>query len=158
MFALGFMGWAAMATAQERGNVTGLPLPRFVSIKASEANLRRGPGFEHRIDWVFRLRGMPVLVTGEYGNWRRVSDRDGADGWIHHSLLSGTRTAIVEEDMLALRARPARNAPVRALLELRVVARLGECRADWCELSAEGYDGWARRDALWGVTTESPPG
>jgi len=158
MLALAVTGWAVAVGAQERGNETGLPLPRFVSIKAPEANARRGPGFEHRIDWVFRRRGMPVLITGEYGNWRRVSDREGVGGWMHHSLLSGTRTAIVEEDMLTLRVRPGENAPARAILENGVVARLGECRPDWCELSAGGYDGWVRRDALWGVDPELPPG
>ena len=69
----------AIAHAQEkRGQVTNLPLPRYVSMKAAEANVRRGPSLTHRVDWVFKRRSMPLQVTAEYGNWRKVQDRDGA--------------------------------------------------------------------------------
>ncbi len=139
------------AAPQARGPVTNLPLPRYVSLKASEANVRRGPSLTHRIDWIFKRRGMPLQVTAEFGNWRRVRDRDGAGGWIHYSLLSGVRTVLVEEDMLALRTKPDAEAPITARLELGVIARLGKCLPDWCRLKAGGYSGWAPKAALWGV-------
>ncbi|SHL67335.1 SH3-like domain-containing protein [Roseovarius marisflavi] len=137
--------------AQERGPVTNLPLPRFVSMKASEGNVRRGPSLTHRIDWVFKHRDMPLEITAEHGHWRRVRDRDGAGGWVHYTLLSGVRTAIVEQDMLDLLAKPEPGAMVAARLESGVIARLEECGPDWCEISAAGYDGWAPKSALWGV-------
>lgn len=134
-----------------RGPVTNLPLPRYVSLKTDEGNVRRGPSLTHRIDWVFKRRGMPLRVTAEYGNWRRVEDRDGAGGWIHYALLSGVRTVLVERDMLPVRARPDPRAPVNATFELGVVARLGKCLRDWCRISASGYQGWAPKKDLWGV-------
>jgi SH3-like domain-containing protein len=137
--------------AQERGPVTGLPLPRYVSLKASEANVRRGPSLTHRIDWVYKRRAMPLRITAEFGHWRRVEDRDGAGGWVHYTLLSGVRTVLVEQDMLDLRARPEPGAMVMARLEAGVVARLSECGRDWCALSVDGHDGWAQKAALWGV-------
>ncbi|MEO0751477.1 MAG: SH3 domain-containing protein, partial [Pseudomonadota bacterium] len=97
---------ATASVAQERGPVTNLPLPRFVSMKASEANVRRGPSLTHRIDWIFKLEDVPLEIIAEHGHWRRVRDRDGAGGWVHYSLLSGVRTAIVEEDMLTLKSKP----------------------------------------------------
>lgn len=139
------------AAATERGPVTNLPIPRFVSLKASEGNVRRGPSLTHRIDWVFKQRNMPLMITAEYEHWRRVSDHDGAGGWVHYSLLSGKRTVLVEEDMLGLRTRPDDKAPIRAQLEAGVVADLGKCIADWCQLEADGYQGWARKTAVWGV-------
>jgi len=143
--------WPLAAGAQDRGPVTNLPLPRYVSMKASEANVRRGPSLTHRIDWVFKRRNMPLRITAEYGHWRRVQDRDGAGGWMHYTLLSGVRTAIVEAEMLDMTARPDPATPVVARLEQGVIARLSECGADWCELSAQGYRGWALKSALWGV-------
>jgi SH3-like domain-containing protein len=137
--------------AQDRGPVTNLPIPRFVSLKASEGNVRRGPSLTHRIDWVFRRRDMPLEITAEYGNWRRVRDRDGQGGWVHYSLLSGTRTVIIDQDMLTIRAFPKNTAPENAVLEAGVVARLGECDPDWCRLSVDGYRGWAPKTAVWGV-------
>ena len=143
---------AAAAWAQERGPVTDLPLPRYVSMKAPEGYARRGPSSTHRIDWVFKRRNMPLRVVDEYGHWRRVQDREGAGGWMHYSLLSGNRTVIVEDDrLLDLRRRPSTEAPVAARLEPGVVAWLGECGGGWCELRVEGADGWAETAALWGV-------
>lgn len=142
---------ALPAIAQDRGQVTNLPLPRFVSMKASEGNVRRGPSLTHRIDWVFKRKDLPLEITAEHGHWRRVRDRDGAGGWVHYSLLSGTRTAIVEKDMLDLLSKPEENAMVVARLELGVVARIDQCSADWCRLSAGGYRGWTSKQHIWGV-------
>jgi SH3-like domain-containing protein len=139
---------------QDRGPVTNLPLPRFVSLKASEGNVRRGPSLTHRIDWVYKRRGMPLEITAEHGHWRRVRDRDGAGGWVHYSLLSGARTVIVEQDMLSLYRRPDPDSVIVARLELGVIARLGDCGPDWCRLTADGYRGWVDKTALWGVGLE----
>ncbi len=142
---------ASASEAAPRGQVTNLPIPRFVSLKAAEANIRRGPSLSHRIDWVFQRRGMPLRVTAEHGHWRRVEDREGFGGWVHYSLISGARTALVERDLLPLHNRPDPETPVAAALEAGVVASLGKCNPDWCRLSKDGYRGWARRDAIWGV-------
>jgi SH3-like domain-containing protein len=133
------------------GPETNLPLPRYVSLKTSEGNVRRGPSLSHRIDWVFVREDMPLQITAEYGNWRRVIDREGLGGWVHYSLLSGSRTVIVDQDMLPLRSRPEPDAPEVALLQIGVIARLGQCDLDWCRLTAGGYRGWAPKTALWGV-------
>ncbi|MDR9395380.1 MAG: SH3 domain-containing protein [Roseovarius sp.] len=142
---------AAPSGAQERGPVTNLPLPRYVSMKADEANVRRGPSMTHRIDWIFQRRDLPLKITAEHGHWRRVRDRDGASGWVHYSLLSGVRTALVEADMLDLRRNPDENAMVVARFEIGVVARIETCTRDWCEISAGGYEGWSHKESLWGV-------
>lgn len=141
----------AAGAGEKRGQVTNLPLPRFVSMKASEGNVRRGPSLTHRIDWVFKRRDMPLQITAEYGNWRKVQDRDGAGGWVHYALLSGVRTVLVEQDMVPVYARPDPNSPVNAHFESGVIARLGSCTVDWCRISAGGYKGWTLKANLWGV-------
>lgn len=137
-----------------RGPITNLPMPRYVSMKASEGNVRRGPSLTHRIDWVFKRRDMPVRITAEHGHWRRVQDRDGAGGWVHYALLSGVRTVLVEKDMMAVYARPDPTSQINAAFELGVVARLGSCGPDWCQISAGGYRGWAAKEDLWGVALD----
>lgn len=135
----------------QRGAVTNLPLPRYVSLKGNEGNARRGPSLSHRIDWVFRHAGMPLRVTAEFGHWRRVEDRDGAGGWVHYALLSGVRTALVTQDMLELRTRPTENAEVVARAEAGAILRLGECNPDWCRVSGGGQRGWVPKSTIWGV-------
>ena len=137
-----------------RGPVTNLPMPRYVSMKAAEGNVRRGPSLSHKIDWVFTRRDMPLRITGEFGHWRRVQDRDGQGGWMHYSLLSGTRTVIVDEDLTALRTSPGADTPVNAYAEAGVVARLGACDQRWCRISANGRRGWVPKVAIWGVGAE----
>lgn len=141
----------AQETRSDRGPVTNLPLPRFVSMKASEANVRRGPSLTHRIDWIFKQQNVPLEIIAEHGHWRRVRDRDGAGGWIHYSLLSGMRTAMVDQDMAALKSKPRDEARHVAQLELGVIARVDECAPDWCRLSVAGYRGWVEKEHIWGV-------
>ncbi len=147
-------GPSAAQAAEKRGQVTNLPLPRYVSLKTGEGNVRRGPSLSHRIDWVFKRRDMPLQITAEHGHWRRVQDRDGAGGWVHYALLSGVRTVLVENDMLQVHSRPDENAPVIAAFELGVIARLGDCDPSWCNISSGGYSGWAPKKHLWGVAPD----
>lgn len=143
-----------LAEEIELGPVTRLPLPRYVSMKATKANVRRGPSVTHRIDWVFMRRNMPLKVVAEFGHWRRVVDQEGVGGWIHYSLISGVRTTLVQKDMLDLHVRPNEKSPVTAQLELGVVARLNQCTPDWCRVAVAGYKGWAPKSALWGVEVD----
>ncbi len=136
---------------ETRGPVTNLPVPRYVSLKGSEGNARRGPSLSHRIDWVFRHAGMPLRVVAEFGHWRRVEDKDGAGGWIHYALLSGVRTALVTQDMLELRSRPHPDADIVARAEMGAIVRLGECEPDWCRISGGGQRGWVPKSTIWGV-------
>ena len=132
--------------------MTNLPLPRFVSLRAEVANVRRGPSLDQRIDWEFVHRGMPLEITAEHGQWRRVRDADGATGWVHHTLLSGVRTAVVQGAApVPLRAGPDEAAAVRAMAEPGAIARLEACEGGWCEIAAGGIEGWLPRGAIWGV-------
>lgn len=137
--------------AETRGPVTNLPVPRYVSLKGSEGNARRGPSLSHRIDWVFRHAGMPLRVVAEFGHWRRVEDKDGAGGWIHYALLSGVRTALVTQDMVDLRTRPDPDADITARAEMGAIVRLGECNPGWCRISGGGQRGWVPKSSIWGV-------
>lgn len=137
-----------------RGSVTNLPLPRFVSLKATEANARRGPSLSHRIDWVFKLRGYPLEVIAEYGHWRRVRDFEDATGWVHYTLISGVRTALVQYDTVDLHVRPDPSSRLTAQAEKGAVLRLLKCNIDWCKASANGHKGWLRKTGLWGIDAD----
>jgi SH3-like domain-containing protein len=135
------------------GPVTNLPLPRYVSLRSDKINVRRGPGLDYRKDWVFRREGLPVKIVDEYGDWRRIVDRDEAGGWVYHAMLTGRRTVLIVEDGVALRREPADAAAAAAMAEQGVVARLESCDPDWCRIEADGYKGWVRKSSLWGVGT-----
>lgn len=138
-------------TDEQRGPVTNLPLPRYVSLKGSEGNARRGPSLSHRIDWVFRHAGMPLRVVAEFGHWRRVEDWDGAGGWVHYALLSGVRTAVVTQQMAELRTSPDMEADIVAKAEAGAIVKLEDCTLDWCEVSGGGENGWVPKSSIWGV-------
>ena len=133
------------------GRETKLPVPRYVSLKTSEGNVRRGPSLEQRIDWVFRHRDTPLRITAEFDQWRRVEDSEGQGGWIHYSLLSGVRTVLVIEARTELHASPEAKSLVTALADAGVIGRLGACRTEWCEIDAGGAEGWVEKSHIWGV-------
>lgn len=150
---------AAGSAAQEvaNGPVSGLPLPRYVSLKSDRVNLREGPSKEHRTSWVFQRAGLPVEVTAEFETWRRVRDADGTEGWVLHSLLSGRRTVLVSPwsknkgETFALRDSANESAAVVATLEPGVIANVQSCQNAWCRLTVSKITGYIRQDRLWGV-------
>ncbi len=137
--------------AQTKG--TGLPLPRYVSLRATEVNMRTGPGVQYPVEWVYRRQFLPMEVIAEYGTWRKVRDWQGAQGWVHQSMLSGRRTFVVTEKVRTVRRSPDTGSGGVARLEPGVIGRVLGCPAEstWCRIEAEGRDGWLRRVELWGV-------
>ncbi|MFK7791135.1 MAG: SH3 domain-containing protein [Devosiaceae bacterium] len=141
------------------GPVTGFPLPRFVSIRPSEANVRVGPGSAYDIEWTFMRSRLPVEITAEFGNWRKIRDMDGDEGWIRHDLLTGQRTAVIapwsEGDPVPARRAADQDANTRFLLEPGVLAEIIACDGQWCDLvsadpTAE-WRGYVRQTSLWGA-------
>lgn len=137
-----------------RGAVTNLPLPRYVSLKSGEGNARRGPGLTHRIDWVFTRSGMPLKITAEHEHWRRIEDAEGMGGWVHFALLSGVRTALVSAPKAAFHSQPNDKSQVVFAAEAGVVGKILECGAGWCRLGVEGEKGWVKIADLWGVDSD----
>ena len=135
----------------ERPGRTGLPLPRFVSLRAAEVNLRIGPGVRYPIDWVYHRRGLPVEVIDEFETWRRIRDHEGTMGWVHQSMLDGRRSVLVEPEASLLRRRPGPDAPAVALLEPGVIAYLEGCEGTWCQVTVERHAGWLQRAEVFGL-------
>jgi SH3-like domain-containing protein len=134
---------------------TGLPLPRFVSLKAQRANVRIGPTRQHGVAWTFTRSGLPIEIVAEFENWRRIRDSRGNEGWIYHALLSGERMVQYDpwqDDMSgALRVRPDKTSEITAHVENRAVLAVKECDGQWCRVSARGAEGYVRQERLWGV-------
>ena len=142
--------------AEQAGTVSGLPVPRFVSLKSDKVNVRAGPTKDQDVAWVYSRAALPVEVTAEFENWRRIRDWEGAEGWVYHSLLSGRRTALVsqpkgKDELLVLRAKPDAAAAVMAKLQNGVLGSVKQCQNGWCRLVGDGFDGWIEQPRLWGV-------
>jgi SH3-like domain-containing protein len=130
---------------------TGLPLPRFASLRSNEVYMRAGPGTRYPIEWIYRRKGLPVEIVAEFDTWRKVRDWNGTVGWMHRAMLSGRRMAITTATDTVIRRSPETSAPVIARIEANVVARLLACQTGWCRIEARGIRGWLPRGALWGV-------
>mgnify|MGYP001079772746 CR=1 FL=1 len=128
-----------------------LPLPRYVSLRSDEVNVRTGPGVRYPVEWVFTRRHMPVEVIQEFEHWRKIRDVEGTEGWVHQSMLSGRRYALVTGEIRTLRRRPEADAPAVARVEPGVIAELVECERQWCRIDADGIKGWLPRNEFWGV-------
>jgi SH3-like domain-containing protein len=140
------------------GAVTGLPLPRYASLKTDRVNLREGPSKDHRTLWVYQREGLPVEIVAEYETWRRIRDAEGTEGWVLHSLLSGRRSSLIapwtkqdKAETLSLYERADEKAGLVAKLQPNVMAHIKTCNGSWCRVLGKGFDGYIRQDRLWGV-------
>ena len=77
------------------GEETGLEIPRYISLKSDDANIRVGPSKNYPIKIKYIKKNYPLKVLEEYEDWRKVEDFQKNIGWIHKSLISGNRTGIV---------------------------------------------------------------
>jgi SH3-like domain-containing protein len=146
---LGFLALALPVAAATAGE----PVPRYASLDHSKVFLREGPSYRHRVLWVYRKKGLPVKIIAQYDVWRRVQDWQGSIGWIHSSMLSDVRTVIVTAKKQApLRESPDPASKILALAKPGVIAKLEACRADACEVSTSGTDGWINKKNIWGVS------
>jgi SH3-like domain-containing protein len=161
-FAVAAIGLSGMAVARAAadvaaGSASGLPIPRFVSLKADRVNVRAGPTKDHDVAWVYTRSGLPVEVTAEFENWRRIRDWEGAEGWVYHSMLSGKRTAIVsvatkaKDDLVPLHETASPESELAAKLQAGVLGTVKNCKPGWCRIAGKGFDGWIQQERLWGV-------
>ncbi|QQG37429.1 MAG: hypothetical protein HYS17_08360 [Micavibrio aeruginosavorus] len=131
---------------------SGLPLPRFVSLKSDKVYVRTGPSVRYPIRWIYQKADMPVEIIEEFDVWRKIRDSEGEGGWVSQTLLSGERTVLIKGDDLApVREKPEEKARMVARLESGVIAKIDECHPAWCKVSAGGFKGWISRNSLWGI-------
>ncbi|HEY4133624.1 MAG TPA: SH3 domain-containing protein [Alphaproteobacteria bacterium] len=133
---------------------TNLPLPRYASLRSGEVNLRTGPGVRYPVDWVFQRRGLPIEIVAEFGTWRKIRDEQGAEGWVHRSMLAGKRTAVTigaPGSAQTMRRSAENDSAAVAKLEPGVQVSVLECDGAWCRLEAHGFRGWLPSKGLWGI-------
>ena len=150
-----FAATASVAPAMAAGcrdTPSGLPVPRYVSLKFGEVNARVGPGDDYPLLWTYHARGLPLMVVAETQDWRRVRDPQGGLAWVKGTGVSSRRTALrAKAAPLALRHKPEPDSPISAFLAGRSLAELKKCKDGWCKLKASGKTGWAPQAELWGA-------
>ena len=130
---------------------SGLPVPRFVTLKSDEVNMRAGPGTEYPVLWQYRKKGLPLRVEAEFGVWRKVVDHDETTGWMHHSVVSLKRHALVTASSARIFASPDNGAALVAVAERNALLELQSCPTQWCKVTSGDLRGWVARTSLWGL-------
>lgn len=126
--------------------------PYWASIKAGEARMRKGPGTNYPIEWMYKRADLPIRVVETFPNWRKVQDPDGAVGWMQLSLVQATRTAIVSPGAIReLRENPTPMSQVTYRIQPGVVGRVSKCGRGWCRLAVGNRTGFIRTSDIWGV-------
>jgi len=154
-YPINIQGHQALAASTGK---SGLPLPRFVSLKSKRVNMRVGPSREHKILWRYLKPGLPMEIIQEYDNWRKVRDPEGNEGWILHSLLSGKRTAVIKpwetdkaNGLASMHLESSQNTRTIAKLEPWVLTKVEACDDEWCRVSVQNVEGYVAKTTIWGV-------
>ncbi|WP_373690510.1 SH3 domain-containing protein [Sphingobium sp. DEHP117] len=125
--------------------------PYWASIAADEARMRVGPSLDYPSNWIYQRRDMPVKVVQVLGNWRKIQDPDGTQGWMHVRLLSDTATAMVRDVAADMRQDRSDATPLLYRAEQGVVGRVSDCGEGWCRFDVSGKRGYVRASSLWGA-------
>jgi SH3-like domain-containing protein len=152
--ALMLLAHASLAAAPPTEDSQGLKIPRFVSVRLGEVNLRVGPGQRYPIAWVLTRKDMPVEIVEEFDTWRKIRDFEGTEGWVNHAALSGKRSIIITGEIRVLHSSADAQAGAVARLEPGVIAKLVGCASDtqdWCQIDVNGVSGWLRKGEFWGI-------
>lgn len=143
---------AAVDAADARRTPSGLPVPRYVTLKFGSVNARSGPGDDYSALWVYKVRGLPVQVIAESSEWRRICDPDRGVAWVHMRTTDGRRNVMrAAPSALPVQSGPRAEARTVALLQPRALAALQRCESGWCRIKADGVTGWVRAAGVWGV-------
>lgn len=137
-----------------------LPVPRFVTIKFNEVNVRVGPDKNFPVTWVFVKAKEPVEIVAEHDQWRKILDIEGEGGWVHSNALSGKRSVIInsKQEIHLFSSSDAGDHQIIAHLKPNVRCELLKCQKELCKITCKGADkeitGWASRKYLWGIYPE----
>lgn len=127
-------------------------IPRWASLKFSEANARSGPSRDNKILWTYRQKGLPVQIITETREWRMICDPDGGIAWVSKNLLSPRRSVIVTgTQSQELRTKPKDDARIKSHVRPRALAFLDKCRDDHCRVTIGRESGWLEQRTLWGT-------
>lgn len=148
-------GWMVVAAAAVVSPVDAAPEqrtpPYFASISPARARMRTGPGRAFPASWLYVRGDLPVRVLSVFKEWRRIEDPDGTQGWMLATLISSTRTAIVDgTEPAEMRDRPG-GPRILWRAQAGVVGRVSQCSNGWCRLDVKGQAGFVQTDRLWGV-------
>ncbi len=130
---------------------SGLPLPRFASLKSDNVFVRTGPSMDYPIKWIYKKDGLPVEIIQEFDSWRKIKDPNGDSGWAHKILLTGKKMAqIIGDDMAVAYNNTEMDKPV-VKFEKGVIVHVEECQKLMCRVHFAPYEGWIEKKHLWGV-------
>ena len=140
------------ANAESVGESTGFKLPRFVSTKSDESNLRIGASTNYPIQLTYIFKNFPLEIIDEYETWRKVIDVNGNQGWIHKSILQGDRYAIIKTSHN--QSAQIYNKPKGIFIgEIgnRNIVKINKCFNLWCHISLSKNKGWINKINIWGI-------
>ena len=136
----------------KKGPVTNLELPRFVSLKSNDVNLRVGPSINYPIELKYIQKNLPLEIIDEFDVWRKTKDHDGNIGWLHKSLIKGDRFVLVQIESdadIKIYNRP--NGKEIGLIKKNNILKLNECIVNWCKIKNDNIKGWISKQNIWGV-------
>ncbi len=138
--------------AKDFGKETGLDIPRYVSLKSNDANIRVGPSINYPIVLKYVKENYPVMIVEEYQDWRKIIDFRNNTGWIHKSLIKGNRFGIIISNQKnfiivfnTIAGKKIGEIENGNIIELR------KCKLNWCLIGIQNKYGWIEKTYIWGV-------
>ena len=136
-------------------------LPNFllagemVSIDRANAILYSNPGDEKSRQWKYD-RGFPLEISAAKGEWVKVTDFEGDNGWILRTALGKTPHMVVkankdQSQKINIRKGPGENFDIVGEAVYGVIFETIQQQHGWVNVRHDsGLEGWVKRSFLWG--------
>ena len=123
----------------------------FLTLRNDKVNLRQGPSFEYPIKLFYKKKYLPVLVQDRFENFRKIIDHENNSGWVHISQLSKKKAAIIFGGDKLIFSNPSIYSKPSAILKQGRLCQIRKCKENWCKVKIEKFEGWIKKDGLWGL-------
>lgn len=135
--------------------VAGNAFSQTLCVKVRTADLRSSPSFTGSVVLLQVPRHYPLIVQAENGDFLRVSDFLGREGWIAKSLLGEQEGVVVNARVANVRSGPGEDHAVLFKARQGVTFRVLEVGSDWLRVKHEsGKQGWIYKSLVWGLESQ----
>jgi SH3-like domain-containing protein len=123
----------------------------LVSVRNANVNMRAAPGTQAPV--LFKLaEGYPLRVLERQGNWLKVQDFEGDQGWIARSVTGTTPHHIVKNPRVNLRSGPGTQHRIVGSAKYGDVLRTTRRQGEWVQVQHPSGKGtaWVASGLVWG--------
>jgi uncharacterized protein YgiM (DUF1202 family) len=127
----------------------GVAMAERLTVVASVANIRSGPGSNYDILWKVE-KYYPIFVIEKRNSWYHFKDFEDDRGWVHKSLVGILDAVITSKDKCNIRSGPGTDNKILFTVEKGIPFKVIKRQGRWLHIEhADKDQGWIHDSLVW---------